>query len=140
MFNLSWKISFTGISFLEPRNEMHNPGPDLLTETEPPNDGVEHMENFLQLCHSYNRPRSDLLNSVNAILLPHGFSPLSNEVLLKFIFTVTSGYPLTPTRSYLRQPSNSFMLQNAFRCSTVDLCLFVPCFPAFFDLLISLGQ
>ena len=22
----------------------------------------------------------------------------------------------------------------------VDLCLFVPCFPAFFDLLISLGQ
>ena len=24
--------------------------------------------------------------------------------------------------------------------SFVDLCLFVPCFPAFFDLLISLGQ
>ena len=24
--------------------------------------------------------------------------------------------------------------------SCIDLCLFVPCFPAFFDLLISLGQ
>ena len=24
--------------------------------------------------------------------------------------------------------------------SGIDLCLFVPCFPAFFDLLISLGQ
>ena len=37
------------------------------------------------LCHSYDELRSDFLNSVNAILLPHGFSSLSNEVLLKFI-------------------------------------------------------
>ena len=35
--------------------------------------------------HSYDELRSDFLNSVNAILLPHGFSSLSNEVLLKFI-------------------------------------------------------
>ena len=27
-----------------------------------------------------------------------------------------------------------------FSSSPLDLCLFVPCFPAFFDLLISLGQ
>ena len=51
----------------------------------PANDGVEDTEHFLQLCHSYNELRSDLLNSVNAILLPHRFSSLSNEVLLKFI-------------------------------------------------------
>ena len=31
-------------------------------------------------------------------------------------------------------------LQNVFAGHDVDLCLFVPCFPAFFDLLISLGQ
>ena len=37
------------------------------------------------LCHSYDELRSDLLNSVNAILLPYGFSSFSNEVLLKFI-------------------------------------------------------
>ena len=43
------------------------------------------QDDFLLLCHSYNGPRSDLLDSVNAILLPHGFSPLSNETLLKFI-------------------------------------------------------
>ena len=48
-------------------------------------DGVEDTEHLMLLCHSYNGPRSDLLNSVNAILLPHGFSSLSNEVLLKFI-------------------------------------------------------
>ena len=35
-----------------------------------------------------------------------------------------------------------FMLMKNFQmCRTrIDLCLFVPCFPAFFDLLISLGQ
>ena len=52
----------------------------------PANDGVKGVEHFLLLCHSYKiGPRSDLLNSVNAILLPRGFSSLSNEVLLKFI-------------------------------------------------------
>ena len=51
----------------------------------PANDGVEDTEHFLLLCHSYNGPRFDLLNSVNAILLPSGFLSLSNEVLLKFI-------------------------------------------------------
>ena len=34
---------------------------------------------------SYDGPRSDLLGSVDAILLPHGFSSLSNELLLKII-------------------------------------------------------
>ena len=47
------------------------------------NDGVEDMEHFLLLCHSYNQLRSDLVNC--AILLPHGFSSFSNEVLLIFI-------------------------------------------------------
>ena len=37
------------------------------------------------VCNSYEVPRSDLLNSVSAILLPYGFSSLSNKVLLKYI-------------------------------------------------------
>ena len=51
----------------------------------PANDGVEDTEHFLLLCRSYDELRSDLLNSVNAISLPRGFSSLSKEVLLKFI-------------------------------------------------------
>ena len=36
---------------------------------------------------------------------------------------------------------SSFLEELGFRyCLLPDLCLFVPCFPAFFDLLISLGQ
>ena len=58
---------------------------DTVNPLSPANDGVEDTEHFMQLCHSYNVPKSDLLNSVNAILLPHGFSSLSKEVLLKFI-------------------------------------------------------
>ena len=41
-------------------------------------------EHFLLLCHLYNGPRSNLLK-VNAKLLTHGCSSLSNEVLLEFI-------------------------------------------------------
>ena len=51
----------------------------------PAKDGVEDTEHFLLLCHSYNGLKSYLLNSVNATLLPHGFSSLPNEVLLKLI-------------------------------------------------------
>ncbi len=36
------------------------------------------------LCHSCNEPRFDL-NSVNAILFPHGSASLSNEDKLKLI-------------------------------------------------------
>ena len=32
------------------------------------------------------------------------------------------------------------MNSHEFCAKEIDLCLFVPCFPAFFDLLISLGQ
>ena len=49
------------------------------------NDGVEDTEHFLLLCHFYSRPRFDFLNSVNTIMLLHGFSSPSNEELLKFI-------------------------------------------------------
>ena len=61
------------------------------------------MEHFL-LLHSYNGPRSDLLNRVNATLFPCRFSSLSNEVLVKFIL-------------YGDERSNSFMLLNALKCS-----------------------
>ena len=108
-----------GLSKLNFHKFRHN-FRDTVNPLCPANDGVEDTEHFLLLCHSYNGPRSDLLNSVNAILLPHGLlSSLSNEVLLKFILygdeRLTIDGPLTPIRSYFRQPSNSFMLQNAFK-------------------------
>ena len=50
------------------------------------NDWLKEENNFLLLCHSYSRPRSDLLIGINAILLPRGFCSLSNEAFVKFIF------------------------------------------------------
>ena len=52
----------------------------------PANDGVQDTEHFLPHCHSYKVPRSHLLNSASAILLPYGFSSLSNDVLLKILY------------------------------------------------------
>ena len=51
----------------------------------PTNDSVEDTDHYLLLCHTYAADRLDLLNSVNAILLPHGMINLSNEELLKII-------------------------------------------------------
>ena len=73
-----------GLSKLNFHKFRHN-FRDTVNPLCPASDGVEDTEHFLLLCHLYNGPRSDLLNSVNAILLPHGFSSLSNEALLKFI-------------------------------------------------------
>ena len=73
-----------GLSKLNFHKFRHN-FRDTVNPLCPANDGVEDTEHYLLLCHSYNGPRYDLLNSVNAILLPRGFSSLSNEVLLKFI-------------------------------------------------------
>ena len=73
-----------GLSKLNFHKFRHN-FRDTVNPLCPANNGVEDTEHFLLLCHSYNGPRSDLLDSVNAILLPHGFSPLSNETLLKFV-------------------------------------------------------
>ena len=49
------------------------------------NDGVEDTEHYFLLCHVYDVFRNDLLNSVNAILLPYGIICPSNEELLKVI-------------------------------------------------------
>ena len=49
------------------------------------NDGVEDTEHYFVLCRTYDADRLDLLNSVNAILLPHGLINLSNEEILKVI-------------------------------------------------------
>ena len=48
----------------------------------PANDGVDDTEHYLLLCQSYEEPRRDVLNGVNAILPPNDFSKLSNEVIL----------------------------------------------------------
>ena len=49
----------------------------------PANYGVEDAEHILHHCHSYEVPRSDLLNSGSAILLGYDFPSFSNEILLK---------------------------------------------------------
>ena len=51
----------------------------------PINDGIEDTEHFLLLCHAYDQERRDLLNSVNAILRPHGLTNLTNETLLQIL-------------------------------------------------------
>ena len=73
-----------GLSKLNFHKFRHN-FRDTVNPLCPANDGVEDTDYSLLLCDSYDELRSDFLNSVNAILLPHGFSSLSNEVLLKFI-------------------------------------------------------
>ena len=52
---------------------------------QPINDSVEDREHHFLLCHNYNLDRCGLLNSVNAILMPHGLMNLSNEDFLKII-------------------------------------------------------
>ena len=49
-----------------------------------------------------------------------------------------SFYTLAPLYEKLFLVISSFGIGTCR--SFIDLCLFVPCFPAFFDLLISLGQ
>ena len=48
-------------------------------------DGIEDTEHFLLLCRAYDIHRRDLLDSVNAILRPHGLSNLSNKELLQIL-------------------------------------------------------
>ena len=51
----------------------------------PANDGVEDTEHYLLLCKSYEEPRRELLNGLNAILPPCDISNLSNELLIELI-------------------------------------------------------
>ena len=48
-------------------------------------DGIEDTEHFLLLCRAYDIHRRDLLDSVNAILRPHGLSNPSNKELLQIL-------------------------------------------------------
>ena len=56
---------------------------DALDPLCPLNDGIEDTKHFLLLCHAYDEDRNDLLNSVDAILQPHGLTSLS---IFHFIF------------------------------------------------------
>ena len=51
----------------------------------PINDGVEDREHYFLLCHMYDDIKCDLLNGVNAILLPHGMGNLSNDKLVNIL-------------------------------------------------------
>ena len=73
-----------GLSKLNFHKFKHN-FRDTLNPLCPTNDGVEDTEHYFLLCRTYDANRLDLLNSVNAILLPHGLINLSNEELLKII-------------------------------------------------------
>ena len=50
---------------------------DTLNPLCPTNDSVEDTERYFLLCRTYDADRLDLLNSVKAILLPHGLINLS---------------------------------------------------------------
>ena len=81
----------------------------------PSNDGVEGIEHFLLHCHSFEVPRSELLNSVSAILLPYGFSSLSNEVLLKYLLYDDESLAFDTNKKLPRQSLNSFKPLTAFK-------------------------
>ncbi len=51
-------------------------------------------EHYFLLCHTYDANRRTLLNSVNAILLPHGLINLSNKELRKSSYMAMTGYDL----------------------------------------------
>ena len=54
----------------------HNFG-DTLNPLRPIHDRIENMEHFYLLCYTHDEDRRDLLNSVDAILRPHGVTHLS---------------------------------------------------------------
>ena len=82
-----------GLSKLNFHKFKHNFN-DTLNPLCPINDGVEDTEHYFLLCHNYNVDRCDLLNSVNAILLPYGLINLSNEDLLKITLYCHEELPL----------------------------------------------
>ena len=82
-----------GLSKLHYHKFKHNFN-DTLNPLFPINDGVEDTEHYFLLCHNYNVDRCDLLDSVNAILLPRGLINLSNEDLLKIILYGHEQLPL----------------------------------------------
>ena len=49
------------------------------------NDGVEDTKHYLLLCQSFEEPRREFLNGINALLSPSDFSSLSNELLVEHI-------------------------------------------------------
>ena len=95
-----------------------------------PNDGLQDKEHFLLLFHWYNWHKSDLLNSVNAILLPHGSPSCSNEVLLKFILYCDERLSINVNKKlqYVMQPSSSFMLKDTLpTVVSLHFSIFIEC-------------
>ena len=58
---------------------------DTLNPLCPLNDSNEDTEHFLLLFHTYDEGRPDRLDSIDAILQPHGLTNLSNENLLQIL-------------------------------------------------------
>ena len=71
------RVGFSRLNF---HKFMHNFS-DTMNQLCPINDGVEDREHYFLLCHMYDDIRRDLLNGVNAILLPHGMGNLLNDEL-----------------------------------------------------------
>ena len=73
-----------GLSKLNFHKFRHN-FRDTIDPMCPAKYGVEGTEHYLLLCQSYEEPRHELLNGLNAILPPCDTSNLSNELLIKLI-------------------------------------------------------
>ena len=102
-----------GLSKLNFHKFRHN-FKDAVNPLCPANNGVEDTEHFLLHCHCYEVPRSDLLNSVSAILLPNGFSSLSNEVLLKYMLYSDESFTFETNRKPLEATLKFFHATERF--------------------------
>ena len=76
--------SQVGLSKLNFHKVRHN-FRDTIDLMCPTNDGVEDTEHYLLLCQSHAEPRCELLNGLNAMLLPSDISNPSNELLVELI-------------------------------------------------------
>ena len=83
-------------------------------------------EHFLLLCISYNEPRSDLLSSLNAILLPHGFLSL----LLKFILYDDERLTIDTNKKLLQATLKSIHASEHFSifhcCTLPHISIYLP--------------
>ena len=68
--------------------------------------------------------------------------PVLFDLTMSLQFTETHNVNLNGDRNTRRRvaEAGSGAHRGLMPFAFLDLCLFVPCFPAFFDLLISLGQ
>ena len=67
----------------------------------PINDGIETMEHFLLLCHTFEAERRSLLAGVSELLQPYGYTNLPNKVLKQILLYGDKDLPNCLNRNIL---------------------------------------